>query len=116
MLTPITALTTLLNNGDNTTKRKIVCGLSKHLRPLAKRLTRYTPRTASRVLPAAMARELGTVPAVSRLVRKAPARMAGQYRNPNTSKAENAIPLGAHTVEMLGLLIASAKPSFPATR
>jgi len=63
-----------------------------------------------------MAREVTTEPAVVRLTRKAPARMAGQTRYPSRRKAARAMPVQGHTALALALTNASFSPSFPAAK
>ena len=59
---------------------KTPCGRSKTLMPPANRFTSHAPQTASSVLPAAMASEVATLPAVVAFTKNAPTKMAGQMR------------------------------------
>jgi hypothetical protein len=54
------------------------------------------------VLPAAIPRDVPTDPAVVRLTRKAPMKIAGQIQEPRSNNAANAIPVGGHTGVALG--------------
>jgi hypothetical protein len=60
--------------------------------------------------------EVATDPAVVTLTRKAPTRIAGQTRKPNSSAAASAIPVGGQTALALAWIDASARPSFPAKK
>src|SRR5262245_53113681 len=54
-------------------------------------------------------------PVMPALAISAPARIAGQYRNPRTRSAARAMPVGAHTAVALGWRNAMLSPSFAAT-
>src|SRR5262249_2916378 len=84
-------------------------------RPPVARATRYAPTTPSRVLPAAIPREVPREPAVVMLTRKAPTKIAGQIRYPRSTKAANVIPVGAHTAVALGWRKARYRPTLPAS-
>jgi len=68
------------------------------------------------VLPAAIPRDVATVPAVVIFARYAPAKMPGQTRYPNTRNAARAIPVGGHTAVALACTKASFSPSLAAIK
>ena len=75
--TPAVALTVVLTNPASAASLNASRARSHARAPRANRFTRYAPSNASRVLPAAIAAEVATEPAVVMLTRKAPARIAG---------------------------------------
>jgi hypothetical protein len=109
------ALTVVLAMPASPAKRKTPCGCSNARVPVAKRRTRKAPITPSSVLPAAMASDVATVPAVVRLTRNAPRSTPGQIAGPKIRNAASAMPLGGHTAVALAFTNASCRPIFPAT-
>src|SRR5438477_12210033 len=84
-----------------TANLKTPCGRPQTLLPPAKRLTSNAPAIASRVLPLATATDVKMSPAVVRLTKNAPTKIAGHTRKPNKSNAASAIPAGGHTGDAL---------------
>jgi hypothetical protein len=114
LVTPKVAATALLRIPAQSANRRISQVLSKTRRPFAKRVTKYDARTASRVFPIAIPREVSAEPAVVRFTRKAPAKMAGQKPDPKVSSAVIAMPVGGHTGDALGCTEARRRLNFPA--
>ena len=64
----------------------------------------------------AMRAEVSRVPAVVTLAAKAPMKIAGQTRRPQSSTAASARPVGGQIGLALGLMEASCRPSFASTK
>src|SRR5262249_2247210 len=76
----------------------------------------HAPRIASSVLPTAMLADITSDPAVVKLTRKDPAKIAGQLEVPNSSRSAMAIPAGAHTGDALTWTEAKRSPIIPAKK
>jgi hypothetical protein len=96
-------------------KQKTSRGRSNARAPAAKRPTSQAPITASSVLPIAIPAELSCEPAVVTLTRKAPSRIAGHSRSPNSSRPARATPAAGQIAVTLAWTNASFRPSLPAT-
>jgi len=68
------------------------------------------------MLPTPRPSEVATEPAVVRLTRKAPARIAGHTRRPSTKNAAMAIPVGGQTAVALTWTNARRRPALPAKK
>ena len=86
-------------------------GVSKVAEPPDHLSSSHAVRTASSVLPAAIAKDEAGEPNVVALAKNAPIAIAGHMRIPHSSKAASANPLGGHTGLALGCSDASASPS-----
>jgi hypothetical protein len=71
--------------------------------PRANRRTKYAAVNASRVLPAAIAKDVAMEPYVPALTKKAPAKTAGQTQDPKSRHAASDMPEGAQIAVALGL-------------
>src|SRR5262249_291726 len=101
-VTPNVALTIVLMIADNTVNLKISLTRSKALRPFANRSTRTAPIKPSSVFPIPIPIDVTKEPAVVRFEKKAPKKIPGQTRYPNTKKAASVKPAGGHTAVALG--------------
>src|SRR5262249_16041070 len=95
--TPMVALTRVLTRAASTKKVITSCARANARRPEAKRVTRYVPSTASRVLPTAIPSDVETDPAVVTLARNAPTKIAGHIRVPRMRRAASAMPAAGQT-------------------
>src|SRR5215467_4261695 len=114
--TPMVALSVVLRSAARTKNVITSCARAKARRPEAKRVTRYDPAKASRVLPAAMPSDVHTDPAVVTLAMKAPTKIAGHIRVPRRSRAASAMPAAGQTDVAFAWTKASRRPSLAATR
>src|SRR5678815_3504986 len=101
LVVPTVALTTGLSNGASTRKRKVFRARSNALAPLAKVLSAHAAKSASKVFPVAMPSVVTTVPCVARFKKNAPTKIPGHKRQPQSSSAAKATPLGGQTGETL---------------
>src|SRR4029077_14833835 len=76
----------------------------------------HNPRSASRVLPAAIPTLVGTDTSVVTLAKSAPRKIPGQSQRPQRRSNANAMPLAGQTAEALGCTNASDKPNLPAQK
>src|SRR5215472_9535265 len=100
--TPKLAAMAVLSRPAYKANRRMSQVRSKARAPLAKRTARTAAKTASSVLPAAMPKEVRTVPNVVTLTRKAPRKMEGQKRTPKVKSVAMAIPVGGQNGVALG--------------
>src|ERR1051325_10571241 len=96
LVRPMLGLTNVLINAARE-NLKTLPTLLKASNPLAHRLTSHAPHIASRVLPAAIPSDVAIFPAVAKLTRNAPTKIAGHIRLPNKSNAAKAMPAGGQT-------------------
>src|SRR5947209_6889614 len=115
LLTPSIGLIVVLISAASA-NLKTSCGRSNTRAPLANLLTSHAPHRASSVLPLAIPSDVKIFPAVVRLTRNAPTKIAGQTRYPRTSNAASAIPAGGQTGDALLWRNARLSESLPATR
>src|SRR5262245_7713586 len=97
-------------------KRATPAGAAKLSLPPDQRLASQAPVTASSVLPTPMAAAAAIAPWVVILARNAPSRIAGATRYPRSSTAASASPVGGQIGVALGLIDASARPSFASAK
>src|SRR5215469_1976736 len=103
----------VLRTAAYSTNRNVSLVRLKASTPLANRLTRYAPLSASAVLPRAMARDVRMEQFVVTLTRKAPAKTAGQILGPNQRQAASDRPEGTQIAVALGETDAKRSPNFP---
>src|ERR671919_1910073 len=104
------APTVVLRIAASKMKRRMFLVRPKAFGPSANRKTNQAPKSASRVLPAAMVGAVATDPCAAKFTNKAPKKIPGQSRYPHKRMAANAMPLGGQTAEALGLMAANDKP------
>src|SRR6266511_3766809 len=113
--TPIVALNAVGKKLMNE-KRATPAGFVKVSRPPDQRLTSQAPVSPSSMLPAPIAADVASEPAVVALAAKAAIRIAGAIRYPRSSTAANASPVAGQIGVALGLIEASAKPALARTK
>jgi len=75
---------------------KVFNVLSNTAKPPAKRVIKYAPVRASNVFPMPIPTEVRMEPAVVKLTRNAPRKIAGLIHDPKKRHAANESPAGAH--------------------
>ncbi len=113
---PMVAQATVAGTAAKNTYLTMFSARSKVRRPPANRVARNVPKTASSVFPTAIAPARGAESDVVRFTRNAPASTAGQMRYPSISIPASARPVGGQMAEVVALISASERPSFPARK
>src|SRR6266550_666595 len=111
LVTPTVALIAVLAKAARTTNRARPLPRCNAERPPANRFTRYAPVSTSSVLPAAIATDVKSDPAVVSFTRSAPRKMPRHARGPKIRMAASAMPVGGQTAVALAFTNASARPS-----
>ena len=100
--TPKVALMMVLGMKQISTNLARPAGVSNVLRPSDHRLMKYAPTKLSSVLPVAIANDVLIDPAVVTLATRAPKKMAGETRYPNSNMVPRAYPVGGQIGLALG--------------
>lgn len=110
LVTPIVALTAVLNPAASTTSPNTsFTRLSEPRNPI--RLSSQAPTTASSIFPTAMPHAVSTGSFAVTFAANAPSKIPGQTRKPRISRAASATPVGGQTAVTCSATSASERPS-----